>query len=614
MSDAVRAPKVTKLRIERAFWGFGCAFLLVAAKVTYLETSPTAAHALSLSQKVFEQSELLPARRGAILADDNTAIAVTVDEYTVGANPRAWSDADKETAIQKLVSTIGGDPAAYRAQLARETTLDGKKKFYVKLAEHVSEEDIAKLQALMGPQPNETRVQRKARKDFWAPLDITASPRRDYPLNDFAPQLIGFSTNSGVGVDGMEKAFDGQLSGQTGYCDSLVDAQRRPIPGTMSQWKEPLDGDTVVTTIDPRIQAAADATMNSILAKYKPNFCVAVVMKPKTGEIVAVSTAPTYNLNQRPADLADMATNRAFSYNYEPGSTFKIITASAAVENIPDWQDKKFVITGEAQAGNHTIHDWEFWSGRAKTDVKGLSEGIRDSSNCTMWKFAQLMPRNTLPDYARKFGVGERPDIDGFNLHKGWLPTTAPKDWSLAQWANFSFGQGMMITPLQLARIGGVIADGGLLMKPILVKEVLDPRGRVVKVVERRVIAANTAFEVAKMMRRVVAEGTARKYIFIPGYAAAGKTGSAQKAVGKAGYAAGKFISSFVGYLPMNDPQYVIAVMADEPHGSHWGSEVCGPAFTDIAQAAMLQMRLALGSDAPAPDPALMQRPAAPPA
>jgi cell division protein FtsI/penicillin-binding protein 2 len=227
------------------------------------------------------------------------------------------------------------------------------------------------------------------------------------------------------------------------------------------------------------------------------------------------------------------------------------------------------------------------------------------------------MPRHVLPDYARKFGVGEKPEIPGFNLHPGWLPKTDPKDWSTAQYANFSFGQGMMITPLQLARIASVIANDGVLMKPLLIKEVRDPRGQVLEhyspQVDRRVIQVNTAREVQKMMRRVVYEGTAKKYIFIPGYAACGKTGSAQKAVGKAGYRAGKFISSFAGFLPYDPngkikPRYVIAIMADEPKASHWGGETCGPPFQQIAEQAMVAMRLEEGTSAPAPNPALMVR------
>ncbi len=603
-------------RMEYAFYGFSGLFLLLGGKLVYMQTMPNAS-AFALSDKVFERRDELPARRGQILASDGTAMAVTIDEYTVSANPRGWSGAQKDKIAALLQGNIGGDAKEYRVALDKVETAGGSKNYYVRLARNIDEDRAKKLKDLMGPQNGETREQRGARKAFWEPLSLEASPRRHYPLGNFAPQLIGFTTNSGKGVDGAEKALEDTLSGTPGLRDSLVDARGRAVPGTLSTWREPSDGNSVVTTIDPKIQAAADKTMREVVQKYKPNFCVAVVMKPTTGEIVAVSTGPSFNLNEKPKNVVDLATNRAFSFAYEPGSTWKIITAAAAIENIPNWQDKKFFISGSASVGKHTIHDWQFWSGKVKPENKGLSEGIRDSSNVCMFHFAQLMPRHVLLDYAKRFGVGDKPDLPGFNIAGGWLPKNDPKEWSLAQYANFSFGQGMMITPLQLVQIGAVVANKGTLMKPMLIKEVRDSRGKVLKtyqpeVKSEGVIRPETAVEVTKMLRRVVSEGTARKYIFIPGYPAAGKTGSAQKAVGRTGYRAGKFISSFVGFLPMNKPQYVIAVMADEPKSSHWGSETCGPAFTQIAEEAMVAMRLENGANAPKPDLAMMERPELP--
>ncbi len=414
----------------------------------------------------------------------------------------------------------------------------------------------------------------------------------------------------------MEAAWQKTLGGADGKREALVDAQGRAVPGTVRVWKEPTDGESVQTTIDPKIQQAADETLTATWKKYRPNFAVAVVMKPDTGEIVAISTAPNFDLNKRPKNMVDIATNRAFSYAYEPGSTWKIITAAAAVEQVPNWESRSFYINGVASIGKHSIHDWQFWSGKVKPGNKNLSDGIRDSSNVCMWHFTKLMPRRTLPDYARKFGIGTKPDLPGFNVSPGYLPKSNPQGWSLAQWANFSFGQGMMITPLQLAQIGSVVANDGVMMKPMLVKSIRDARGQTIKTfapkVDRRVIKVETARSVKTMLRRVVSEGTARKYIFVPGYASAGKTGSAQKAVGKTGYRAGKFISSFVGMIPLDKPKYVIAVMADEPKSSHWGSETCGPAFTSIAQEAVTSMRLEEGSHAPAPNPNLMERPEAP--
>ena len=618
----------SRKRIEQAFYLVGGAFVLLAGKVLWMQ-SFSQASATALTDKTFTRAEVLPARRGQILGADGTAMAVTIDEYTIAANPRAYSAADKDKLSSILADTIGGNQAEYRAELNQTERANGTANHYVKLAKHVDEDKAQKLKKLMGPQPKETRKDRTARKEFWANVQLEASPRRHYPMGQFAPQLVGFTTNSGIGVDGMEKAWEETLDGAPGARESLIDAQGRAVPGTVTTWKEPIEGETIVTTIDPKIQATADATMTHVYQKYKPNFCVAVVMKPATGEIVAVSTAPGYDPNNRPANMVDLATNRAFSYAYEPGSTWKIITASAAVENIPDWQSKKFFVNGVTQAGKYTIHDWQFWSGRVKPEMKGLSEGIRDSSNVTMYDFAKLMPRHVLKDYARKFGIApkvempgaktedvpgfDKSELPGFNVAPGYLARSEPNTWSAAQYANFSFGQGMMITPLQLAQIGGVVANGGVMMKPMLVKEIRDARGKTLKTYQpeevRRVIKPETAREVTKMMRRVVYEGSARRSVFVPGYAAVGKTGSAQKAIGKSGYSAGKFISSFVGFLPMDKPKYVIAVMADEPHGSHWGSEVCGPAFTDIAKEAMLAMRLEEGADAPKPDPNLMEPP-----
>ncbi|HEX9998152.1 MAG TPA: penicillin-binding protein 2 [Abditibacterium sp.] len=615
-----RAPKVplrnTQKRIEGAFYGFGLIFLALAGKVVWMQVAPSNS-ALSLSDKTFERHEELPARRGQILAADGTAMAVTIDEYTVAANPRGWNAEQKDRVVSLLVQTIGGNEDEYRAALDKVENPNGSKNYYVRLARHVDEDRAEKLKKLMGPQKGESRDERHARRTFWEPLTLEASPRRHYPLGNFAPQLIGFTTASGKGVDGAEKALDKTLRGTPGLRDSLVDARGRAVPGTVQTWREPLDGQSVVTTIDPKIQAAADATMREVVAKFKPNFCVAVVMKPDTGEIVAVSTGPTFDLNKKPKNIVDLATNRAFSFAYEPGSTWKIITAAAAIENVPNWKSKQFFINGAASVGKHTIHDWQFWSGKAKPEMKDLSEGIRDSSNIAMFHFAQMMPRHVMLDYAKRFGIGEKPDLPGFNVAGGYLPKNDPKEWSLAQYANFSFGQGMMLTPLQLAQIGAVVANNGTMMKPMLIKEVRDARGEVLQtfapeIARKEVIKPETAREVTKMLRRVVAEGTARKYIFVPGYASAGKTGSAQKAIGRKGYSAGKFISSFVGFVPMSKPKYVVAVIADEPKSSHWGSETCGPAFTAIAQEAMVALRLQEGASAPKPDLALMEPPKPP--
>ncbi len=609
-------PLLVRRRIEASCYAFVIPVALLAGRMVQLQAF-AGPRAQAAGAPIFTKSQVIPARRAQILATDGTALAVTLNEYNVCVNPRAVKSADKPELARILAASLGGDQSKYLQELSRVERPDGKPNRYVRLATRVDENRIDRLTARMKPPRDEGRKERRARRDFWAPVTLEASARRHYPLGAFAPQVIGFTGTRGGGRYGIEKAWNDDLAGRDGQVVSQVDAQDRPIPGFVASRTAPVAGRAVVTTLDPEIQAAVDSTLADLQAKFKPNFATAIVMRPQTGEILAMSTSLVFDLNKKPADVAELVTNRCIDFAYEPGSTFKLITASAAVENLADWRTKQVYVTGEEKLGRNTIHDWDFWSGRHKAGYKTLSEGIRDSSNITMWHFAHDMGAPTLLKYARHFGIGEPVELERIPSAHGLLPPNAPEGWSRAQLANFSFGQGMMLTPLQLVRAVGAIANGGVMMKPMLVRELRDEQGRAVKKFEpqvlRKVIEPDTAHEVTRMMERVIAEGTARKYVFVPGYRTAGKTGSAQKADGKRGYVS-KFISSLTGFVPANKPEFVILVMADEPHGSHWGSEVCGPAFNEIANKAMLHLRLQQGASAPAPDPGLMERPKPKPA
>jgi len=598
----------TQRRIETAFYLLMLPLLALGGKLVFLQGVNGGAQTTDF---VREKTKILPARRADILAADGTAMAVTLDEYTICANPRAIKQ--KEKMARLLAENLGGDAEKYAVLLNKIQKPDGSPNFYVRLAKNVDEARVEKLKKRMGPQSAKEKARvRLERRAFWSAISFESSPRRAYPVGDFASQLVGFTAGSGRGVVGLENSFNAELGGEPGEITSQVDGNGRPIPGFVGKWRQPVNGQTVVTTIEPEIQADADATLRDLVKKYKPNFAVALVMRPKTGEIVAMSTAPSFDLNKRPKDISQVATNRVTQFAYEPGSTFKVITAAAAIENVPDWQSKSFVSSGAEKVGRHVIHDWTWWGGKRGSDDKTLSEGFRDSSNICMYHFARLVGAPTMLQYAKNFGLDERIDSDGLRGPRGWLADD-PKGWSAEQLANFSFGQGMTMTPLQLGRVVSTIANDGVMMKPLLVKQLRDEEGKVIQnfkpQVERRVIQSQTARAVRDMMMRVTREGTARKFVFVPGYLTAGKTGSAQKAVGKRGYAEGRFISSLVGFVPAHQPQYVILVMADEPRGSHWGSEVCGPAWAKIAQKAMLHLRLRDGAAAPAPDPRLMKQP-----
>lgn len=561
---------------------------------------------------MFAQRRVLVAPRGQILAADGTALAVTAHQYDIAVNPRAVSEKEKMATI--FVQTLGGSREKYLEDLNKVTRANGEKNYYVRVARGVEEERVEKLRALMLPPKDgkESRSQRTERKEFWAPVSLEPTPRRQYPLGNFASQLIGFTTTAGKGVEGLERAWEKELAGRDGEIIAQVDARKRPIPGFVREQVKPVPGQNVVTTIDPVIQAAAQATMDELVEKFRPNFATAVVMRPKTGEIVAMVTAPSFDLNNRPANVVELATNRNLQFAYEPGSTFKIITAAAAIESVPNWRQHSFVCNGRQLVGKHNMRCWVYSTAKRRHGDVDLSESIRDSCNFGVYGFARLMGADTLLDYTKRFGLEKTVGLARLAEHPGLLPKNDPARWSPEQLANFSFGQGMLMTPLQLVQVMATLANDGIMMKPLLVKELRNEREEVLQRFSPQevgqIVEPETARLVMKMMERVVKEGTASKYIFVPGYASAGKTGSAQKSDGPRGYAAGRFISSFVGATPAENPEFVTLIMADEPHGSHWGSEVCGPAYAAIAESAMLRLRLQKGAEAPAPDEALMER------
>jgi len=594
--------KLGRARI-RIFSGLLLApLLLIGGRMVWLQKA--GASAIS-----FEKHTVLPAQRGQVLAADGSSLAVTLDEYTVCANPRAVSDKTKMAHL--IASTIGGDAQKYFSLLNKTTQADGSPNYYVRLKLHADKDHVDRLKKLMGPPDGkeETDKEKLARRKFWSAISFELTPKRQYPLGNFASQLIGMTNPGGKGITGLERGFNKLLSGKDGEVISQQDAQKRPLPDYVEKWTDPVNGDSVLTTIDPVIQAGAEEALEKLVSQYKPKFATAVVLRPKTGEIVALANAPSFDLNHRPSNVIDLATNRAVNFAYEPGSTFKIITASAAVETVPDWSSRTFYCAGAQMIGRHLIHCWVFNTNKHEHGTETLSDGIRDSCNLTMYGFAKLMGAPTMLEYAKKFGVGSAVDLPHLESQPGLLPSNNPARWSPEQLANFSFGQGMLLTPYQVARVASVIANDGVMMKPLLVKGILNSSGEMIKryqpEVERRVIAPETAQAVTSMMERVVSEGTAGNAA-VPGYRVAGKTGSAQVADGVHGYSTGKMDLSFVGFLPADRPEFAILVMAAEPQSGRFGSTVCGPAFREIAEKAMLRLRLQKGSAAPAPDPALM--------
>jgi cell division protein FtsI/penicillin-binding protein 2 len=613
-TSAIAVRPGTKKRIEGMVYFLALPLLFLGYRFVSLQAlenrTPQEGGTTAVGLQVSTHTRVIQPRRAEFLAADGTAMAVTLDEYAVCANPRAIKE--KEKMARLIAQAIGGSQDEYLQLLNKTTHANGTPNYYVRLAKRVDESLVKKLKELRQSPPDATRASRAIRRKFWEPITFEPTPRRNYPLGEFASQLIGFTTNSGQGADGIEYAWNKELSGQPGKVVAQVDSRKRPVPGFVEELNPPTPGYSIVTTIDPEIQADTDATLRELYTKYKPNFASAIVMRPRTGEIVAMSTAPSFDPNKRPTNIAEVATNRALSLVYEPGSTFKVVTAAAAVEKVPDWRKHSFMCNGIADVGGRPMRCWVNSTSQRRHGDEDLSEGIRDSCNFSMYGFARMMGAPTLLDYAKKFALDEPVELAGLREGRGYM-AGKPQEWGARQLASFSFGQSMSVTPLQLTRVGAAIANDGVMMKPMLIKELRDEQGKVVRTfqpeIHRRVTKAETARDVRDMMERVTREGASRVLAFVPGYQTAGKTGSAQKALGSRGYAAGKFISSFLGFVPSRNPEFVILILADEPRGSHWGSEVCGPAFGAIASKAMLHLRLREGTRAPAPSPALMSPP-----
>ena len=613
------------------------------------------------------KTQITPPRRADILARDGTALAVTLDEYTVSANPCGvrpeWR---KRKLAHLLAQNIGGDQEKYFALLQNENNPKAKdgRNHYVRLARRVPSEKIEALKKLRITKGIKQKSARRERREFWAQVAWSATPRRHYPLKSAACQLIGYTTADEIfhgpkkqnpaakplklaksaltaavgptakprptavptkglpgletGVIGLESAWNDVLAGRPETVKTKVDTAGRPVPQFVNWDKSQaaIPARSVVTTLDWQIQESCDEALAAMLAKYHPKQAVAIVLDPKTGEVLAMSNAPTFDLNDAASATNkdgkwDRTLNACLRYAYEPGSTFKLITASAAVETVPHFQTYSFVCNGSQQVGKHNMHCWISSTSKHMHGRETLENSIRDSCNFGVYGFARLVGRETMLKYAEKYSLGQNIDVGRLRDNRGQLPGK-PSQWGDAQFANFAFGQGMTITPMQLARVAATIANDGVMMKPLLVKELRNEAGDVVErfkpAVDHRVIKSETAREVKRMMVRVISEGTARKFVFIPGYGAGGKTGSAQKSDGPRGYSSSRFISSLVGFVPAEKPRFVVMVMADEPHGSHWGSEVCGPAFESISIESMRQLRLRDGASAPAPKAELMVR------
>jgi cell division protein FtsI (penicillin-binding protein 3) len=415
-------------------------------------------------------------------------------------------------------------------------------------------------------------------------IHFQKEPKRFYPARDLAAQVVGTVGMEDSGQSGIEHAFDDELRGRAGKMSISVDARR--------QWfsdveKQPEPGENLVLTVDKNIQYIAEKELEQAIHDTRAIAGTVIVENPHTGEILALANRPTFNPNLRKQITPGALTNRAVSYVYEPGSTFKLVTISAALEEKLTNPDEVF----DCQMGSIVYNGMRIRDSKPHglLPVWGV---LAESSDVGAIKIALRLGEDRFYKYIRAYGFGQQTGIELPGETRGL--TKPVSRWSKVSIAAISMGQEIGISPLQLSALISTFANDGVWVAPRIVAGTMDPQSSPEKSLpktaafhpgtSRRVISSYTAAEMRSMMQKVVLEGTGRKAI-LEGYTSGGKTGTAQKVDPATGaYSKTKYIGSFAGFAPVNNPQIVVAVILDSAVGLHQGGQVSAPVFRRVTQ------------------------------
>jgi len=421
-------------------------------------------------------------------------------------------------------------------------------------------------------------------------LGFLPEARRVYPNGPLAAHVLGFAGIDNQGLAGAELAFDRHLRGRAGLARIERDAIGRPRFETRDIVREPTDGADVVLTIDQVIQHVAERELASALAATRARWGAVLVMEPRSGDILAMATTPRFDPNvyakARPAEWV----NRALGTIVEPGSTFKIVLAAAALEGGVVDPREVFVSTGELKvAGGHVIRE----AHNRKFPRQTLGDIVRNSSNVGAAMVATRLGKERFYDAIRRFGFGRPTGIDLPGEAAGLVPL--PVQWLGSGLQTIGFGQGISATPLQLLAAGAAVANEGVMVRPRVLRAVRDAEGRALEVGTPEVIGQATprvvARQVLAMMEDVVTRGTGT-LAHVEGYRVAGKTGTAQKPGPDGRYLTGTYIASFLGIVPADRPQLIILVMLDDPRGEYYGGAVAAPVFRAVAAQVLWHLRV----------------------
>ncbi len=519
----------------------------------------------AMALRQHRETIVVPASRGTIVDRNGEPLAIGRMATTVYANPRQVTDARNLTLV--AAKQLDLDPATLYP-----TLVDRSKGFvYV-----VRKADPRKAKILQG-------------LDF-AGLGFYPEELRFYPQGPVAAQLLGYAGLDNKGLEGLERSLEGTLAGQPGSQTIVKDPFGRALDVVETKPEQP--GKSVRLTIDREIQANAEEVLQETVRRWGARAATAVVMDPHTGEVLGMATAPRFNANRFSTTRAARRRNRAVTDTYEPGSTFKLVTVAAGLQEGIFTPRTSFRLAPTIKVADRVIHE----AHNRGTESLTVRQIVEQSSNIGTITIAQRLGAGRLASWVDRFGFGAKTGVDFPGESGGFA---LPLDqWSGSTIGTVPIGHGIAVTPIQMARAYAAIANGGVLVRPHLIDRV---DGRTVTTKRgRRVVSRAVSDQMMSMLRGVVLEGTGTEAA-IPGYTVAGKTGTAAKIDPDGTYSTSRYVASFVGMVPATKPKLVIMVMVDEPHGDIYGGVVAAPAFREIARFNL--QHLEIPQDAPSMAP-----------
>ena len=536
----------------------GC-FVLVFAGTLARAVWLQGVQASTLEQMASRQHQTtteIPAGRGTIFDRTGEPLAIGEQATTVYADPRQVQNPRRVAlAVQ---SVLGVDAEELYPLLA-----DRSRRFvYVARKADPAKAAVLERKGLAG-------------------LGFYPEELRFYPQRGVAAHVLGFAGVDNEGLEGLERSLDRALVGRPGKQTTVTDPAGRVIDIVATKPERP--GEDVFLTIDHRLQANAERVLRETVKRWGAKGGTAVVLDPRTGAVLAMAVAPSFDANRFSSTSAERRRNRAVTDLYEPGSTFKVVTVAAVLSEKLAAPTTSLAVASSIRVADRIIKDHEL----RPTQQMTLAQILARSSNVGTIMLAQELGRSRVEQWIDRFGFGRPTGIDAPGESRGLLPAY----WSGSTIGNVPLGQGIGVTAIQMAAAYGAIANGGVLRKPYLVERIgVERRARDRG---RRIFSETVSTQLMAMLRDVVsAEGGTGAAAAVPGYTVAGKTGTASKPV-PGGYSDSKYVASFVGIVPAKDPRLVISVSIDEPSAAIWGGVVAAPAFAEIARSSLVELEVA---------------------